>query len=172
MRTLAIFGSLAAGLATLVAAFVVFNLRVDWTDSSGPPGIYREISAPPGPGDLVIACLPQADAQFGLERGYLRRGDCAGAEPILKMVGAVSGDQVDIEPGFVSVDGVRFPNSVTIQRDPSGRTIPHQGYGLRRVREGEVWLFGLNDSRSWDSRYFGPVPAQNIISVMRGLITW
>ena len=42
-------------------------------------------------------------AQEGLARGYLRTGACSGnAEPVGKIVGALTGDSVEIEP-----DGLR-----------------------------------------------------------------
>ena len=96
----------------------------------------------------------------GLARGYLREGDCpAGAEPVAKVIGALPGDVVEVEPGFVAVNGVKFPNSQTAARDSAGRPLAHVLSGAHRVGAGEVWLFGFNNARSWDARYFGPVPA-------------
>jgi type IV secretory pathway protease TraF len=43
---------------------------------------------------------------------------------------------------------------------------------VRRVGAGEVWLFGFNDARSWDARYFGPVPAAGVRGVLRPVVTW
>ncbi len=55
------------------------------TDSSAPVGIYRVEPLPSQEsvrdlrrGELVEACLPDAIAQRGLERGYLQRGGCPG----------------------------------------------------------------------------------------------
>jgi type IV secretory pathway protease TraF len=44
--------------------------------------------------------------------------------------------------------------------------------GAYRVGTGEVWLFGFNDTRSWDARYFGPVPLTGIRGVLRPVVTW
>ena len=66
---------------------------------------------------------------------------------------------VELEPGWVAVNGVKFLNSQTAARDSAGRPLTHVPSGTRRVGAGEVWLFGFNDARSWDARYFGSVPA-------------
>ena len=59
------------------------------------------------------------------------------------------------------INGRRLPNSATVTRD-SWCLLTHVAWGKRRVGPDEVWLFGLNNRRSWDSRYFGPVPLQSI----------
>ena len=45
-------------------------------------------------------------------------------------------------------------------------------HGARRVAPGEVWLFGFNDRRSWDARYFGPVPLADVRGVLKPMVTW
>ncbi len=37
---------------------------------------------------------------------------------------------------------------------------------------GQVWLFGFNDRRSWDSRYFGPIPLANVRGEIEPVVTW
>jgi conjugative transfer signal peptidase TraF len=152
----------------------VFKIRITLTDSAAPAGIYRlatDIAV--GRGDLVAACLPSAIARVGLARGYLRWGDCpAGAEPVAKVIGALPGDVLTVERGQVAVDGVRFADSRTAARDSSGRPLPHVLWGARRVAPGEVWLFGFNDPRSWDARYFGPVPLVGVRGVLMPVLTW
>jgi conjugative transfer signal peptidase TraF len=157
----------------LIFAGRILHLRISLTDSAAAPGVYRVVDVSPARGRLVAACLPAAVARQGLARGYLREGDCpAGAEPVAKVIGAVSGDEIDLEPDWVAVNGVKFPNSQTASRDSTGRPLGHVLSGARRVAAGEVWLFGLNDARSWDARYFGAVPAANLLGVMRPLVTW
>ncbi len=90
----------AAGIGLLVLTGRLFHLRITLTDSAAPAGIYRVVDAPPARGALVAACLPITIAQQGLARGYLQRGDCpAGAEPVAKVIEALPGDVVEIEPG-------------------------------------------------------------------------
>jgi conjugative transfer signal peptidase TraF len=149
------------------------HLRIVLTDSSAPAGIYRLSAVPAGRGALAAACLPTAVARAGLTRGYLGAGDCpAGAEPAAKVIGALPGDVVELEPGWVAVNGVKFPNSRTAARDSAGRSLTHVLSGAYRVGTGEVWLFGFNNARSWDARYFGPVPLANVRGVLRPLVTW
>ena len=48
-------------------------------------------------------------------RGYLGNGDCpGGAEPVLKMIGGLRGDEVDVEAGWIAVNGKRLANSATL----------------------------------------------------------
>ncbi len=163
----------AAGIGLMIFTGWFFRVRITPTDSAAPAGIYRLSAAPIGRGALVAACLPAAIARTGLARGYLAEGDCpAGAEPVAKVIGAVPGDVVELEPGWVAVNGMKFPNSQTAARDSVGRGLAHALWGTRRVGAGEVWLFGFNDARSWDGRYFGPVSAANLRGVLRPVLTW
>jgi len=172
-RALSVLAFTLACAAALAATGRFFHLRITLTDSAAPAGVYRVSEARAGRGALVAACLPAAIARQGIARGYLREGDCpAGAEPVAKVIGAIAGDRVDLEPGWVAVNGVRFPNSQTAAGDSAGRPLRHVPSGAHRVSAGEVWLFGFNDARSWDARYFGPVPLAGVRGVLRPVITW
>jgi conjugative transfer signal peptidase TraF len=165
--------ALVAGSILLVLAGRVLHLRIMLTDSSAAAGVYRVTDFPPVRGELVAACLPFAIAREGLARGYLQRGDCpAGAEPIAKVIGALPGDVVELEPGWIAVNGVKFSNSRTASRDSANRPLAHVSLGVRRVSESEIWLFGFNNARSWDARYFGPVPVANLGGVLKPVVTW
>jgi hypothetical protein len=118
-------------------------------------------------------CLPPLIARQGLARDYLQRGDCpAGVEPVAKVIGRVAGDTVEVKSGWVAVNGIRFANSSTAAHDSAGRPLMHVPSGAYRVSADQVWLFGFNNRRSWDARYFGPVPAINVRGVLRPLVTW
>ena len=172
-RALAAIAGIAFAAAILIALGEAFGVLIANTDSAAPAGVYRVVGHGFGRGDLVAVCLPIAIAQDGLARGYLRTGGCAGdAEPVDKMVGAVAGDTVDIEPGWVVVNGVRFARSATASRDSAGRPLAHVAWGERTVAANQVWLFGFNDRRSWDSRYFGPIPAANVRGKLEAVLTW
>ena len=165
--------ALIAGAALLSLGGRLFNLRITLTDSSAAAGIYRLIAVPAGRGMLVAACLPAASARAGLARGYLGGGDCpAGAEPVAKVIGALPGDVVEVEGSWAAVNGVRFANSRTAARDSAGRPLAHVAWGVHRVGAGEVWLFGFNNARSWDARYFGAVPLAGVRGVLRPVLTW
>jgi conjugative transfer signal peptidase TraF len=165
--------ALIAGSILLGLAGRVLHLRIMLTNSSAAAGVYRVTDFPPVRGGLVAACLPLAIARQGLARGYLQRGDCpAGAEPVAKVVGAIAGDVVELEPGWVAVNGVKFSNSQMAARDSANRPLAHVSLGVRRVGEGEIWLFGFNNARSWDGRYFGPVPTANLRGGLKPVVTW
>jgi conjugative transfer signal peptidase TraF len=170
---------LFAGISIVLMAagmtFLMRHFRVGLTpsDSSCAEGFYRLIDAPIRRGELVTGCLPVNAEQEGLTRGYLGSGDCpGGAEPVLKLIGGLRGDEVDVEAGWIAVNGKRFANSATVTRDSIGRLLTHVVWGKRRVAPEEVWLFGLNNRRSWDSRYFGPIPLRSIRGVAEPLLTW
>ena len=165
---------LVIAVALLVALGRVFGLRISLTDSAAPAGIYRIV---PGVsverGELVGVCLPPSVAQGGLARGYLSKGDCQGeAEPVAKIIGALPGDVLEVQPGWVSVDGERFDDSAVAARDSTGRSLPHVPWGRRQVAPGEVWLFGFHNVRSWDARYFGPVPLSGVRGILKPILTW
>jgi conjugative transfer signal peptidase TraF len=165
--------AIAVAAALVIAVGNAFGVLISNTDSAAPAGVYRIVSAKFQRGDLVAACLPIAIAQEGLARGYLRTGACAGnAEPVGKIIGALAGDVVEIEPGWIAVNGVRFKRSAITARDRVGRPLLHVAWGSHRVQAGEVWLFGFNDRRSWDSRYFGPIPLANIHGQIKPVLVW
>ena len=165
------FALISAGLLTVSA--YAFHLRISLTDSAAPAGEYRLIAAPAGRGDLVAACLPTAIARTGLTRGYLGEGDCpSGAEPVAKVIDGLPGDVIELGPERVAVNGVTFANSRTASCDSAGRLLPHAEWGTHRGAIGQVWLFGFNDARSWDARYFGPVPLAGVRGVLKPILTW
>jgi type IV secretory pathway protease TraF len=100
---------------------------ISLTHSAVPADVYRIVSGGFRRGDLVAVCLPSAIAQAGLAHGYLRGGACPGqAEPVGQIIGAVPGDMVEIEPGYVSVNGAPFERSAVASRDSAGRPLSHE----------------------------------------------
>jgi conjugative transfer signal peptidase TraF len=172
-RAAQLLGGLVFAAVLLIAIGDAFGLLIANTDSAAPAGLYRIAATRFRRGDLVAACLPIAIAQEGLARGYLRTGACpGGAEPVGKIACALPGDSVEIEPRFVAVNGVRFANSAMATHDSAGRSLPHMAWGKHIVAPNDVWLFGFNDRRSWDSRYFGPVPLAHVRGQLAPVLTW
>ena len=89
-----------------------------------------------------------------------------------KVVLALPGNIVEVTPSGVSVDGKPFADSAVEARDSIGRPLPHVAWGRYRVAPGEVWLFGFHNSRSWDARYFGPIPLSGVRGVLKPILTW
>jgi conjugative transfer signal peptidase TraF len=165
---------LSAGIAIPLLSFELLGLRIGLTDSACPPGIYRVVNRTPSRGDLVLACLPEAVAQLGTARGYLLRGrGCGdGIEPVGKRLSALPGDSVEVVPDYIAVNGQRLEHSATLSHDSSGRSVKHVAWGRYTVPTNQVWLFGTKDARSWDSRYFGPVPASSVRAALEPVLTW
>jgi conjugative transfer signal peptidase TraF len=165
---------IASGALCLVVGAWMAGLRVVTSDSAAPTGLYWMTRGTPRRGDLVEACLPDRAANFAFARRYLA-GSLAcpnGVEPVVKRLLAMPGDSVLLEPAMVVVMQPAGDLSIyaapAIQRkDSRGRALPHVSFGGHLVEPGQVWLFAFNDPRAWDSRYFGPVPAD----AMRGVLT-
>ncbi|HYL04775.1 MAG TPA: conjugative transfer signal peptidase TraF [Thermoanaerobaculia bacterium] len=157
--------ALGAGAALL---WLLCLLRLN-TSPSLPRGLYLEVprrwlARAPARGDLVVACAPAAGAELARRRGYLPRGPCGagaagGAAPLGKVVLAAAGDEVAFGPGGLAVNGRAVAASRPLPRDSAGRPLAHSPFGRFRLAPGEVWLFAPWHPRSYDSRYFGPVPA-------------
>jgi conjugative transfer signal peptidase TraF len=159
-------------IALLAAATRTDGLIFVATDSSCPIGIYQVVHQPPARGELVEACLPEAIASYGMARGYIASGECPnGAEPVIKVIGALAGDRVDLSPAEIRVNGTAFPQSATRLRDSRERGVRSLPRGSYETRANDVWLFGLHDARSWDSRYFGPVPINAVLGAVEPVFT-
>jgi conjugative transfer signal peptidase TraF len=155
--------AVAAGVSLAARAGVGLNLS-----ASAPRGLYRTVAGAPTHGALVVICLPPDVAVFGLARGYLGAGTCpGGAQPALKRVAAVAGDTVDLDGAGAIVNGVRLLGQPISDRDGSGRPLPHLPFGRHVVNASDVWLAGQSHARSWDSRYFGPVPVTGLRGIAR-----
>ena len=149
-----------SGAIALVAN--AFDLRVNTTVSM-PIGLYREVPPRLQRGAWVVFCLPKEPARLGRERGYLRRGACAdGSQELVKEIAAVPGDSVALSRAGLTVNSHAVPGTAIQAVDRSGRGLPHAPFGERRVAPGELWVLGLDHGVSWDSRYFGPVPARQV----------
>jgi signal peptidase I len=81
-----------------------------------------------------------------------------GDEDLVKRVVAVAGDEVAVENGVLRVNGVTQSEPYTNKGFPDDGSF----FGPTRVPEGEVFVMGDNRANSRDSRFFGPVPLENI----------
>jgi conjugative transfer signal peptidase TraF len=183
--TIATFSSKArstrAFLVAAIAAAVltawcvrVTDLRFNLTPSM-PLGIYRLIPIAEGAirrGMLVEACAPSHAAELGRRRGYLGRGVCPrDAEPLLKRIVACSGDDVVISEIGVAVNSEPLPHSAPLSVDVDRRPLTFWKTASYRLRRGEIWLYADN-VRSWDSRYWGPISATDVLAQAFPILTF
>src|SRR5213592_731906 len=141
---------LSAGLVSGVVPALCLVVRLN-VSPSVPLGLYRMVDEPVARGVLVVACVPPDAARLARDRGYLSAGSCpGGTQPILKRLGAVPGDIVDLDADGVAVNGTRLPNSATAARDTHDRPLPHAPWGRTVTPPGEAWLFATETTRSWD----------------------
>lgn len=175
-RRFAMIAWAAAGVWT-VAVWLAFaaGLRINETPSL-PLGLWRLEGQPAviERGQIVSFCPPDAALfRLGRERGYLSHGRCPGDfAPLLKPVAAVEGDVVEVAPEGVSVNGARIPNTAPRILDSAGRDMPPARFGSYTAGPGEVWLVSSFTAMSFDSRYFGSLPAAQIEGAARPLWVW
>ena len=165
---------LRLGAAFLVAAVVAYAVGVRFTlTPSVPRGLYLQTDDAVEVGRLVTFCPPEDVAAYALERGYLHRGSClGGVEPLGKYVIAAEGDTVVLNDGDIAVNGRAVPNSAVYARDAMGRELLHYAFGEHVVGKDSLFAFSGHHPRSFDSRYFGPVPESSVQGVLRPLWTF
>ncbi|MGA7634789.1 MAG: S26 family signal peptidase [Terriglobales bacterium] len=134
---------------------------VNRTPSSAPRGIYLRTAARPGRGKLVEVCLPHEVALFAASRAYIRSaGRCnENTEPIIKEIDGIQGDEVYVDPATI------------LATDSGGRPMTQAFPGWHRIPAGQIWLDG-SARNSFDSRYFGALPIENVNAVLEPLWTW
>ncbi|MGM4884555.1 MULTISPECIES: conjugative transfer signal peptidase TraF [Rhizobium] len=164
--------SVAAGAAALMSlGGYLGGYRVNLTPSE-PLGLWQIVllNRSPRVGDLVFICPPDtATMREARTRGYLRSGLCPGhLAPMIKSVAAVGGQRVEVA-NEVRVDGRSVRASAVSGKDGEGRPLTRFSGGV--VPPGDVFLHSAF-AGSFDSRYFGPVPASAIVGLAREVLTY
>jgi conjugative transfer signal peptidase TraF len=151
----------------------VAGLRVNATPSM-PRGLWRVTAAnkPFRRGQVVTVCPPDTAAiREAARRGYVPVGNCPGGyEPLVKPVAALAGDRVTVSAAGVAVNEQPIASTAQLAEDSTGRSLKSVAAGTYRVPPDEIWILSAHDPRSFDSRYFGPVPVANILGEARPLL--
>jgi conjugative transfer signal peptidase TraF len=163
-RSARVFLSIILPAGIVLAGLYMSGYRVNIT-SSMPVGIYRVDEGTPERGDYVAYCPVGATAALALDNGWLRPGSCnAGTRPLLKILAGVAGDTVRLDADGILINGVLQPCSAARSADKNGialtRHIPEE-----TVPTGMAFLLARHEG-SYDSRYFGPVPASGLSKVV------
>jgi len=165
-------GALAIAVMLLWTGFgVVFNYT-----HSAPFGLYREqFDSETGihdPAPYVFFC---PDRRWPSMRGEPNYRDpmrtCPdGLSPLIKPVVAWPGDLVSVSANGISVNGQMLKNSAPIERDSKGQQLSPFAAGKYTVGPKELWVVSSFSPRSFDSRYFGPIPLKSVHSWLRPLL--
>jgi len=165
------------GFWLLFLSLFCLGFRIN-ISSSLPLGLYQASFQPVSNhlnrGSLVLFCLPDSSImRIANQRSYLGAGPCPGRTlPLLKPVLAVAGDTVSIQAHGVKInDAGLLPQSQRLSQDSQGRVIQGMPNGVYRVKPGEIWVLSTYSPRSFDSRYFGPVPIRDIQATVTPIMT-
>lgn len=131
--------------------------------ASVPVGLYLRSAAPRRTGNFVLVRLPMHLRHFAARRGYLPLHRF-----LLKIVAAGPGDIVCRVGHRVWAGG--HSAVWALRTDALDRPLPNWR-GCRRLRANELFVLGSH-SGSFDSRYFGPVNRQTVLSVVRPMLAF
>ena len=150
------------GVAMIVAALHAFGIVINETPSL-PLGFYRkQPHRPVERGCFVLFELPATET---LRRPYARG-------QLIKQVAATAGDRITVCAAGVFVNGSRLENSVPMEHDVYGQLLPRLAWQDHPLGPGELLLMSTHHPRSFDGRYFGPVPGERIVAVLAPVWTW
>ncbi len=145
------------------------GIRINCSPSL-PVGLYKTSRI--GSASLIEFCPAEPFASLAISRGYRDRGTCGdGATPLLKPVVARTGDVVTVSEQGIEVNGKLLPNTAPLRTDTHGRPLTAWPFGRYVVADDTVWVASSYNSRSFDSRYIGPVPTSGIRDYVRPLLT-
>lgn len=146
-------------IAIAVAAFprplVLYN-----PSPSIETGYYARTPETPATGKIIAFRVPTIGRDYAaIHMPYLIRGG------IIKPVAAEAGDTVcTTGSGGLRINGkARAPIA---EHDRHGLSLPHWR-DCRALKAGEFFVFSDRIPNSYDSRYYGPVPASDIIGTFR-----
>lgn len=132
-------------------------------------GVEVNFSSSMPQGIWIRSPMPFQDARGDVvsvkQDGILNISKYAGKHDILKRVLAISGDVISYDGNNLTVNGTLITNSKIYEIDGRGDFLPRVSFPVT-VPAGMVWLFS-DDEKGYDSRYFGPVPLENIKSGAR-----
>ncbi|MBV9504852.1 MAG: conjugative transfer signal peptidase TraF [Acidobacteriia bacterium] len=148
------------------AALDAGQFRINASESL-PIGLYRV-----SPTGAFVEFCPD-DHGLSAQRHYRPRGGCAdGAAPLLKPLVAGPGNEIVLNSAGISVNGKLLRNTAPLGRDTEGRPLPHSPYGSYTTPAGMQWVASTYNSRSYDSRYFGPIRESAVRARLQPVIAW
>ena len=164
LKRILFIGAMVAFPVLLVRSFMVIN-----TTASLPPGIYHRTFEEPKRGDVVLISPPDKPVfREAIELGILSSGNSeAGSCPLIKIMAARDGDEIEIQKEGMFVNGKKLVNSKRQNWQIEGMVeLP-----IKKKLKGEALLYTPHPL-SFDSRYFGLIEHSTIISSIKPLLLW
>ena len=86
-------------------------------------------------------------------------------EEIVKRVVGLPGEEISVQEGVLLVNGEprHEPYLLAAQERPTNETPGIDSFGPMVVPQNHVFVMGDNRTNSYDSRFFGPVPEENLV---------
>ncbi|MDL2226624.1 conjugative transfer signal peptidase TraF [Deltaproteobacteria bacterium OttesenSCG-928-M10] len=164
---LLIGGAMAAYVA--LYALDVVGFRFNFTPSMSK-GIYvmQPAAEKPQRGDLVTFCLELNNpfTAVARERDYIGSGTCpSGLKPFLKTLAGLPGDQVEVSPDGIILNGSYLSGTARPEYDSQGRLVPSSLLKDGPIPEGQALVVSQQHSSSFDSRHFGLLPYDSLTKV-------
>jgi conjugative transfer signal peptidase TraF len=148
-------------ISSSILIIKLIGLTINITPSM-KEGFYVKTGGAIKRGDIVAACLIDPYKSIGLKNHYIEKGTkCDGVVPVIKRILAIPGDNVLLTSNNIIVNNIAFPFK-TLSTDSSGRILNIYPRGKYFHLTG-YWLIGTGSEKSWDSRYWGPVYANQIL---------
>ena len=157
------------------ALFMMLVLAVDLVFGFVRPFVVEPMSVPSAsmaptlePGDRVLTNKLVYDFADP-DRGDLVVFESVGErrdEEIVKRVVGLPGEEISVQEGTLLVNGEppHEPYLRATQESPAARETPGvDSFGPMVVPQNHVFVMGDNRTNSYDSRFFGPVPEENLV---------
>lgn len=129
--------------------------------ASEPPGLYVASRRPAAVGERIAFRIPEPGRAYAARYLPARL-----RSSILKTVIAGAGDRVCADENRLVVNGHAL--APISRQDRRGVALP-RWHDCRVLRGGEFFVYSGRIANSFDSRYYGPVPATDVIGVYRPL---
>ena len=135
---------------------------------SEPRGYYLTFKSKINQGDVYMICLSKAKMPYLLvmeKLGLQTSNECDnGYIPLLKKIVGIPGDIINVTNNGVKVNGSLLNNSIAISQYKKINLLPITLGWSHRLGTNEYWVAGGDIERSYDSRYFGVVNSNEIMS--------
>lgn len=154
---LLIAAGVIGSLLTVSALWSQFSptLIINYTQSM-PIGVYKiEHISEWRHGMPVAITVPEHVKSLLHERGWLSKKGL-----LIKPIGALPSDEVCIDNAVVKVNG--STRGAVFSKDSNGLPIP-MIRGCFHIKAGQLFLLSTHIARSFDGRYFGPIPMDQVL---------